>query len=250
MLKFYSFIFLFFVFTFSVLSQQETNQGNNSDNVLYRNEESFGVYIHSAGGLGLAYRRGWNVTGYSKKLIEIEASNFKSPKEVKNFNSYFTTGTSGYVYGKLNSILLLRGGVGYQGVLFRKVDRKNVEVRYIAFTGLTLAFAKPAYLYVLDTSNINGKVVEKYDPSIHNQNNIVGKAPFSEGLGHTKLIPGAYLKLGLNFEYSERYDVIRAIEAGIIMDAYPSSLKIMANSINRNPLVSIYLKMIWGRKWY
>lgn len=243
-------VFLFFCCGRLAYSQQANTQGVPNDNVLYRNEESIGAFIHTAGGVGLGYRRGRSVTGYSKKLLEAEVCNFKSPKEVKRSGSYFTTGTGGYVYGKLNNILLLRTGIGYQNVVYRKVERTNVEVRYFVYAGATLAFAKPVYLYVVDTSYFSSRIVERYNPEVHTPNSIIGRAPFSQGFSKTRLMPGGYLKVGLNFEYSERYDIIRAIEMGLVVDLYPQALEIMANTQNRNPLFSVYLKMIWGNKWY
>jgi len=244
---------LFLVFSPAIVAQ-ETNDNltrikNGEDvNMLYRHEQSFGVYVHSAGGIGLAYRKGKHVTGTRKKMLEVEMSNFKSPKEVKNLSSY---ATNGYVYGKQNSVLLFRIGVGYQNVVYKKVEKKNVEVRFLTFAGLTAAFAKPVYLYIVDNSGLQGKTtIQKYNPFIDNQGNIYGKAPFSYGIGDTKLLPAGYVKIGFSFDYADRYDAIKAWEGGIIMDAYPKALNIMAFSPNPNLLFSIYLKMIWGTKWF
>jgi hypothetical protein len=245
------------VLVFSAVTfAQETNDNatrikNGEDvNMLYRNEQSFGIYVHSAGGIGVAYRRGKHVTGTKKKMFEIEMQNFRSPKEVKNLSSY---ATNGYVYGKLNSVLLFRVGVGYQNIIYKKVEKKNVEVRFVTFVGLTAAFAKPTYLYIVNNVGTQGQTtttIEKYDPTVDNQSNIYGKAPFSYGLENTKVLPAGYVKMGFSFDYADRYDAVKALEGGIIMDAYPQVLNLMAFSPQRNLLFSIYIKMIWGQKWF
>jgi len=244
---------LFLVFSVTAFAQDAndnlTRIKNGEDvNLLYRNEQSFGIYVHSAGGIGVAYRRGKHVTGTRKKMFEIEMQNFRSPKEVKNLSSYTS---NGYVYGKLNSVLVFRIGVGYQNIIYKKVEKKNIEVRFIAFTGITAALVKPIYLIVTDTSNYQGSTtVQRYNPAVDNQSNIYGKAPFSDGLDKMSLKPAAYLKMGFSFDYADRYDAIKAWEGGIIMDAYPQALELMAFSPSRNLLFSIYLKMIWGQKWF
>jgi hypothetical protein len=56
--------------------------------------------------------------------------------------------------------------------------------------------------------------------------------------------------MGFSFDYADRYDAVKALEGGIIMDAYPQVLNLMAFSPQRNLLFSIYIKMIWGQKWF
>jgi hypothetical protein len=245
---------LFLVFSATTVAQETddnlTRIKNGEDvNMLYRHEQSYAVYVHSAGGIGIAYRRGKHVTGARKKMFEVELQNFKSPKEAKSFSSYTT---NGYVYGKMNSVLLIRTGVGYQHIVYKKVEKKNIEVRFIAFTGLTAAFEKPVYLLISNSvAGINtGTTTHKYNPAVDNKDNILGKASFSQGLDKTKLVPAGYVKMGLSFDYADRYDGIKAWEGGIIMDAYPQALDLMAYSPKRNLLFSIYVKLIWGEKWF
>jgi hypothetical protein len=246
---------LFFVCLF-VLNKVSISQENASnikkveeDKFLYRNEKSYGAYIHSAIGAGAFYRRGWHVTGTRKKMYEIEANNFKHPKEIKSYTSGVFSGSS-YIYGKLNNILLLRGGVGYQNVIYKKSERRNVEISYLTFTGVTLAMSKPVYLLVYDTASASGKSEQKYDPLKHSETNIAGKASFTTGMNNISFIPAGYLKMGLSFDYSEKYDYIKALETGIIMDAYLKPLEIMAFIPKQNLLFSLYVKMVWGEKWF
>jgi len=242
------------IFSFELSAQElkddQTRLDNGEDvNVLYRNEASFGVLMHSAGGFGIAYRRGVFVTAKRKKMFEIEASNFKHPKEVKSVNAYYAN-SKGFIYGKLNSILLIRPGVGYQNVIFQKTDKKSVEIRYSYFIGTTLAFAKPVYLEIKKGPTSTIPSTERYNPEIHKQEDIYGKAPFFTGIGKTIIYPAAYAKLALSFEYADRYNALKAIETGVIVDVYPKALPIMAFNKKQQVYFSLYLKMIWGKKWF
>lgn len=226
-----------------------TRLENGEDvNVLYRNEANYSIFMHSAGGFGLAYRRGVHVTGKRKRVLEIEMSNFKHYKEVKSVNSYYSN-SKGFVYGKLNSILLFRSGVGFQNAIYQKNDKKNVEIRYSYFLGATLGVAKPIYLEVRKANSVIPST-ERYDPTIHRQENIYGKASFVNGLDKTRIYPAGYAKFALSFEYGERYNAVKALEVGVVADIYPVAMPIMANYKKQQVYASFYLKMIWGKKWF
>jgi hypothetical protein len=231
------------------LKDDLTRLQNGEDlNVLYRNESSFGIYVHSAGGIGLAYRRGQQVNVKRKRMMEVEAQNFRHPKEVKTINSNYDN-SKGFNYGKLNSFLIIRPGVGYQNILYQKSDKKSVEIRYSYFLGAALAFAKPVYLEIKrDPDGVPS--TERYDPEVHSINDIYGKAPFFKGIEKTRIIPGGYAKLALSFEYADRYNSIKAIETGVIFDIYPKVLPMMAYNRNQQVFASLFLKIIWGKKWF
>ncbi len=245
------------IISFSVLAQElrddKTRLENGEDlKVLYRNESSFAVFIHSAGGIGLAYRRGQQVTGFRKRMWEMELQNFKHPKEIKSLNSYYDN-SKGFIYGKLNSVLLVRSGVGYQNILFEKNDKSNIEIRFSYSVGGTLAFAKPVYLEVIVPTadpSISLIATERYDPDKHFPAQIYGKASFFKGIDKMKFYPAGYGKIALSFEYGKRYNVIKAIEVGSVVDVYPVALPMMAFNKKQQAYISLYLKMVWGKKWF
>lgn len=256
-LKQYSFCICFVLFSVITLKAQVqelkddlTRLQNGEDvNVLYRNESNFGIFMHSAGGFGMGYRRGVHVTGKRKRMWEIETQNYKHPKEVKTTNSYYGN-TKGYVYGKLNSVLLLRSGVGYQNVIFQKSDKRSVEIRYSYFLGGTLGFAKPVYLEVKRGNAATQPTVERYNPTTVKQEDIYGKAPFFKGMDKMTIYPAGYAKFALSFEYADRYNAIKAVETGVVADIYPYAMPIMAYNKKQQVYVSLYLKILWGKKWF
>ena len=250
------FLFACFCFTMKLQAQVETQTVQVNSNIyddtklLYRNEQTFGLVIHS-NGFGIDYRRGKHVTAMRKRVFEFEFVNYRHAKEVKTSNPYYDA-AKGYYYGKLNSFLILRPGIGYQNVIYTKPEHNGVEVRYVIFIGPSLGFAKPVYLEILEktTTPPQEVVVEKYDPTKHFTDNIYGRAPYLRGLSETKLYPGGYVKLGLNFEYAPLDDMVRGIETGICLDIYPKVIPIMATQHNHQVLVSLYLQFTFGRKWF
>lgn len=246
------FYIVLFVFTGDALFSQSTEQAiaNGQDpNVLYRNEMSFGIFLHSRG-LGCNFIRAKHVTGTRKRMFEVEMLNMKHPKEIKI--STAADNSKRFVYGKLNNVLLFRAGLGYQTTLFKRADRKSVEVRSAYFLGGNISFAKPNYILVFRQDFNGNKYQEsvKYDPAVHTIDSIMGRGPLVDGLGEMKVYPGVYAKANLSFEYAPYSNRVKAIETGVIFDYYPNALPIMAKNPAENYIVTLYVAFVFGEKWF
>lgn len=243
---------LVFVFMSTLCISQSTSQAvaaGQDPNVLYRNEASCGLFVHSRG-LGINFMRAKHVTGTRKRLFEVEMLNMKHPKEIKVSNN--ADNSKRFVYGKLNNILLFRVGVGYQTTIYKRADRKSVEIRSSYYLGGNLTFAKPNYILVYREGVTGNKFQQsiKYDPAIHTIDSISGKGPLVDGLGEMKIYPGFYAKANLSFEYAPYSDKVKAIETGIILDYYPNALPIMAKNPAENFIVTLYVGFVFGKKWF
>ncbi|CAN5388635.1 hypothetical protein BH09BAC5_BH09BAC5_15000 [soil metagenome] len=219
--------------------------------LLYRNEATIGAII-TTNGFGVGYRRGWHVTNARKRVFEIEMVSYRHSKEVKTVNQYYDH-PKGYYYGKLNTLFILRPGFGYQNVIYSKPEHNGIEIRYMAFIGVSLGLAKPVYLEILEPTPIQGQrlvVTERYDPTKHFIDNIYGRSPFMRGIGNTTIHPGGYAKLGFNFEYGSLDNDVKSIETGITFDLYPQAIPLMANELNHPYLLSLYIGFNWGGKWF
>lgn len=226
-------------------SQSESNPDNK---ILYRKERSAFITVHT-GGWGLGYRTGKHITGYKKRMFEFEAVGMKHPKEIK-MTSYYENSRS-FIYGKLNSIFIIRGGYGRQRILNSKPYWGGVEVRFLWFGGVSLAIAKPVYLYVVRYVDDNGNqevVTERYDPYKHSIDEIYGKASFFKGFDKLSIYPGAYLKTGLSFEYGADDRFLKSLECGLTGDIYPKAVPIMAFNKNNNYFLSLYLALHIGKR--
>jgi hypothetical protein len=239
----------------SAFAQQEGSQGvpigADGQKILYRNEMAGGLVAHTEG-FGLNFRRGKHVTGFRKRVFELEFVNMRHPKEVKTVNPYFEN-SKGFYYGKLNTMQILRPGIGYQNVLYSKADGRGVEIRYVTFLGASLGFVKPVYLEILHETPVQFEYqlsTEKYDPNKHFIDNIYGRAPYFKGFDEMKIYPGGYAKLGLSFEYGAYEEDVKAIETGVCVDVYPKVVPLMANTNNHQVFVSLYINLLYGRKWF
>jgi hypothetical protein len=244
---------LLYLFVLNASAQDNETRLKNGEDLkfVYKNESSFGLFASSRG-LGMAYRRGHYRNVQRTSMFELEMQTFKHPKEIRTINPYYEN-SRGYYYGKLNSFIFLRCGFGAQNILFEKVKKNNVEIRYTYFFGPNVAFAKPVYLDVIvptTTPGVSAVATEKYNPEQHFPYNIYGRAPYVKGIGETKIIPGGYAKISVSFEYAKKYNLIRALETGAVVDVFAKALPMMAYNQNHQVFISLYLKMIWGKKWF
>jgi hypothetical protein len=222
----------------SIYSQGELIE---EQKVFYRNERTFGLLLNTDG-YGVSYREGKRLDYLNKRLFEVDFGIIKHPKEVKLSNPYYQTSKS-FVFGKLNSLFFIRGGIGHQHEIFSKADQGGVAIRYFYAAGVAFALYKPIYykvIYPVSLSRIE-TIDEKFEVSIHQPGDIYSKSAFTKGLDETKILPGLYAKGGFNFEYSKEDKVIHAIELGLSVNAFPKEIPIMATEDNKAIYLSLFV---------
>lgn len=233
----------------SVMGLYAQSETNPDGSILLRHERSYGMNIHS-GGWGVNYSNARFHTAFKRRKLEFELVGMKHPKEIKSVNTYVQNAKS-FIFGKLNYVYVLRGGYGLQRTLNTKPLVNGVELRRIYSMGASLAFTKPVYLYVsVPDSFVSPRdqvVAERYDPSKHSAHSIKGR--FSKGFDEMGFYPGIYGRAALNFEFGHSYELIRALETGIVIDAYPRAIPIMAFSDPSRFFVNFYIALSIGSRF-
>ncbi|MFO7614140.1 MAG: hypothetical protein R6W71_05815 [Bacteroidales bacterium] len=242
---------LFCVFSSSqVYSQADDNliYDTIAERVLLRKEYTLGATLHVLG-MGANFRRGTNKTFFTTRIIEVELVSLKHPKQIRVINPYYYNARS-YVYGKLNHVYILRAGFGYKKLLNRKPYWGGIELRALYMGGLSVAFAKPVYLYFFDETYSYLKE-EKYDPDnyYHSAEYIYGRAPYLQGLGEIKVYPGIYARAGLNFEFGQLNSKINALEVGGVFEVFPIAIPIMAYNPSQRFILTFYLNYSFGKRY-
>jgi len=238
-------LFLSFIST-SIVAQETIFEEART---IYKKEQTLGVTLHTRG-WGITYRYGKYTTGFSRRFYEGEIVGLKHPKEIKSFSSIFDN-SNGYVFGKLNGITLFRASIGTNKTFVSKQSVRGIAISYILNGGVSIAYAKPVYLEVVKVDENTGLIysnVERYNPAIHNQGDILGKGPWGKGLFNGKFYPGLLVKAGLNFEYAKQASKINSIELGVALDAFLQDLPIMANEYNHQIIYNLYLTVAFGAK--
>ncbi len=220
--------------------------------VPFKRELYGGILIHGDG-WGLQFYHATYSTAERRRLLGVEVVGMKHPKEVKSFNPYYED-SRGYFYGKSNSLLVVRPTVGQKIQITDKIRRSGVEVNFIWGVGPSLGLLKPVYLQIgkpdrIPYANI---VVERYDPAVHDVQNIYGRASWFNGLNEMKVYPGGFGRIAFSFEYSGQTTGLKGIEVGATMDAYPTVLPIMADLegvVNKQFFFEFYLALQFGKKY-
>ena len=241
----YTFYFLLlFLHIWTFLPAQDIPE--DMPKIFYRNEKAAGIYLNS-NGYGLSYRYGSRINYYEKNIYEVDFSIIKHAKEIKSTSSFLTS--ESFIFGKLNHVFDLRLGYGKQHEIFPKKDPGSVAIRYFYTFGPSIALQKPIYYKILypayDSLYIEQE--EKFNPDIHTSENISGKASFFTGIEEIGIIPGAFIKTGFNFEFSQKENVIHAIETGIMFQAYLRNLELMASQDNQQFFLVLFLSYRFGK---
>lgn len=218
------------------------SQGELDDEkkIFFRNEKSWAFFIKN-NGIGGNYRKGKRINAFKKHIWEVDLHYVKAAKEIKISNS--ATQLNQFVHGKSNFTLDIRGGVGLQKELFRKIDKNGVAVRYFYTVGPTVLLLKPIYYEVINTSTSDIEI-KVYDPGV--SGNYLGRASFFRGIDEIKIDPGIYLKAGLSFEYSKQDIKLKALEIGAMAGLYLTEYEIMYGHKSRH-LFSLFISFRWGK---
>lgn len=245
------YIFIALVASFPALFAQESMEIDTSKNILLLKEYSGGIMLHSQG-WGLRFSKGYHKTAFKKRMITVEFLEMQSQKQIRTINPYFTNSKS-YVYGKLNSVFMLRTTYGIHRLLNRKPYWGGVELRFFYMGGLNVAIAKPVYLYILKPISPTGYeysiTEERYNPDEHFTDNIFGRASFTKGFNDLSLYPGAHIKTGLDFDYGVYNSKVKSLEVGVILDVFARPVPIMAFNDPHYYFLTFYFSFNFGKRY-
>lgn len=244
-------LLVFFVLLAGITFGQTGPLYDTSKNVILLKERSFGAIFHSQG-WGLKFSKGYNKTAFNRRMLVFSFVEMRDPKQIRIINPYFTNAKS-YFYGKLNSAYILRGTYGYHKQLNRKPYWGGVELRLVYMGGLSIGFAKPVYLYILNITApgdfVYTTTLEKYDSEKHSVDDIFGRGPFTKGINETSVYPGIHAKFGLDFDYASYRNKLKSLELGVMVDIFPRAIPIMAYNNPNYFFLTFYLNFNFGKRY-
>lgn len=232
-------------FAFAQMPAKQVNS------VALKTEIYGGATLHTSGwGATLNYTK--FKTAKQKRMLSVDLLSMKHSKEIK-IQGFVDQNSKDFVYGKLNGILISRFGYGMKYTAYEKAREKGVNIYWHWNVGPSIAFIKPVYLDVVNISP-NGKIStptqEPYNPEKHNIYNIYGRTKGIRGLAETKLLPGGFFKAGLEFEYNDDREFIRALAVGVAVDVYPKKIEIMAFAENSFIYPTLYINVMIGKRFF
>ena len=221
------------------------SEAQESDYFEYQNEILWGINKNTNGGLigGLNLKFGNKIKDNTYRIYGIEIVNVKHPKEYK-YTSPF--GGDNFIWAKQNTMYSLRMQYGIEKSIFNKKDENGIQINAHLSGGPGLGFLVPYYIRY---NRNNAVVIEAFDSSIHNFNNVIGTAGFLEGINEVKIRPGISLKSAVNFEFGSMKKGSVALEVGFLAEAFTKKMIIMPTVKNKSIFTSAFITLFYGRKW-
>ncbi len=212
--------------------------------VIYKKEWSFDLRIHE-NGYSIGYNTGEVLTYKKSKYYQLELGIMKDIREKrqnKNYSFNPVSGLRAFTYGKINSLLVVRGSIGFKHYISEKAKRKGLAVGYSYSFGPAVGLLKPYYLSLIyrpsetevGTQYRNEKYSEENANKFLNFNDINGAAGIFEGIAETKVVPGIQGKVAAHFALGAFDEYVKAIELGLMTDLYIKRIDLMAPSAGYN----------------
>lgn len=214
------------------------------DSYQYQSEFLWGINKNTSGGLigGFVFKKSRKRSDRWLETLGMEVMNVKNPQEVR------VTSTSGnfFILGKSNYLYSLRFQYGRDYIIFSKGPQQGAEVKAIMAAGPSLGIVAPYYVeYATDMSGFTTSA--PYDSSIP-IGNIMSTGRLFQGIGESKIVPGANIKLAFSFETGTTKSNITGIEAGFLLDAYTQKIGIMDVAKNYSVYPTLFLTLFYGSR--
>lgn len=221
-------------------------QAQTQDSYEYQSEFTWGINKNTAGGLigGLVFKKARKLNDRMLETFGLEIMNVKHPLERRTNSA--ATGNF-YIFGKSNYLYALRLQYGRDIILFKKAPQQGVEIKGIFAIGPTIGVVAPYYVEYSNDNNFNLTVTSQYDPSI-SSGSILGTGRLFQGLGQSKITPGANFKAALNFELGTSKNQVTGFEAGFLLDAYSKKIELMPATDNYSFFPTLFITLFYGSR--
>lgn len=224
--------------------------------LIYSKQSAFGFKLNTDG-WGVLYEHGKYKTITKTNLWWLEFGERKSHKEEKVTTGeplgggLFLVGNP-YVYGKQNNFYYLKGGFGKQLLIGGKGNKNGVAVSGVYGGGISLGYLKPYYLNVEDPAGSGETKDIKYSDSTQDAfldpSRITGASGFTKGFGQGEIVPGAFGRLALRFDYGRYNEFLSAIEIGVNGEYYSKEMPVMINNPAKKFFFNGYVAIEFGRR--
>ena len=256
------FIALFFLFNLGVQGQSVffSDDEAGTRNILYNEEQNFEIRLHT-NGMSIGYNKGEIIKYYLTRTFHLDIGYLRHPKEFRqNLRSQAVlqslTSTSGYIFGKQNSLLTIRGGIGQIRYFGEKAKRKGVAVGVSYQGGPSIGILKPYYLDLKRFDEETGSGIrpssEKYSEEnaslFLDPNSIYSYSGFFKGLGEIKFIAGLQARGAVHFSWGSNDKYVKVLESGVMIDFYARKMPLLINEQNRSLFVNLYLSLQFGKR--
>ncbi len=220
-----------------------------SDDITFDDNAYKAGLMASPNGFGLFFRHSKPMSKGIFKVFDISLTGVRSVKE-KSILNQRVGNTTPYVFGKINRLYALRPMMGVQKTLSERNSKNSVGINCFLNAGPTIGFLKPIFVDVLtidpNVPNSYISVSKRYEPFAMDPITIDGYSSFDKGINETKLLVGASMKSGVDFNWGNYTSIFRSLEVGFMLDYFPSRPPVMYGIKNKVLYSSFYISFALG----
>lgn len=213
--------------------------------ISYRKSFVFGAKL-TTDGYGIFFELGRASTVKKALLYQLEISERKHNKEEKMGNIY--SNYAPLIYGKENFFYPVKLGVQRQVLLGNKSNKNGVSVTGNYGGGISLGLLRPYYVQVADGNSVEYIKYNSPDSLEFLNGQIVGGPSLSTGWNEISVVPGAYAKLGLRFDYGIFNEIVSGIEVGITVEYYSKKIHQMVYNEPKQFFYGAYFSLLFGKR--
>lgn len=235
-----------FFLVFILISGCLHGVAQTQDSYEYQSEFIWGINKNTYGGLigGLVFKKAIKIKERVLATYGLELMNVKHPQEVRRN----TENGNFFIYGKSNYLYAVRLQYGRDYILFHKAPQQGVEIKAVFAVGPTIGVVAPYYVeYIPSTGSQNFTARKQYDPSM-SPGSIVGTGRLFEGIGQSKIVPGANLKAAINFELGTIKSQVTGFEAGFLLDAYSKPVELLPSAKSYAVYPTLFITLFYGSR--
>ena len=224
---------------------------------LYNKETTFNIRLATNRSFGFGMEWGRLRTYNKTKTVSLSISEMKHPKEQKqNAAPSVRRSSRPFVYGKQNSLFVIRSGWGTKRYVSEKAKQKGVAVGMSYSVGPTLGLLKPYYLALNypETGSFSSRLLlQKYSASndsiFLDNSKILGAAPFTKGLSEISVIPGGTATIAYHMDWGAFDEMVKALEIGLTVDVFAKKAPIFVGAEqNQQVFFNFFLNLQLGKR--
>lgn len=216
------------------------------DSYEYESEFIWGINKNTSGGLigGLVFKKARKLNDRMLETFGLELMNVKHPQEVRR-----NSGNTGnfFIYGKSNYLYAVRLQYGRDLILYKKAPQQGAEIKGVFAVGPTLGVVAPYYVEYYPENSSTVTLRAPYNPNI-GFDRIAGTGRVFEGLGESKIVPGANVKAAINFELGTIKSQVTGFEAGFLVDFYTKKIEMVPSAKNYSVYPTLFLTLFYGNR--
>jgi len=185
----------------------------------------------------------------------VSVGQLKHPREFRSseVGGRFQGGSS-FIYGKRNSLIPVRAYKGWKRYYSGKDKRRGVAVATSLEVGATAGLLRP-YVLQVSREGSNASLTPTFitydeDPSAFtDRERIDGKGGLQRGWSDLRILPGINAKAAVHLDWGAFDEMMRAVEAGVMVDFFPSNVNLLIPPADNTPLfINFYLALHLGKR--